>query len=275
MLGHAMLALLPGCEVQHYDLSTLHDPGIQQAVADIYAGCDHVISVRAAPEFGPLQDDVLATRVKRLHFFPGLAFGGFHPDMVYVPTEDGMLPGPTQHYHSRIAIAGFLAGRDRDGTAALYNALVFGRLGYFEAYARERAMAGWHYAQDGIDIPPLIDRWRARGCFMHSANHPMAWAYKDVAVAMCHRIGLLDPALPADAGEIPDDLAMHSTHPILAPLATRLGLPAENLFKLPGLDGERVPLEIFIAAEFEAFGAAPRDALMAVPGVAEMVAMLA
>jgi len=275
MLAAALRHLIPDCEVEHHDLSMLHDPGNQHAVAEAYGSCDHVISVRAAPEFGPLQDDVLATRVKALHFFPGLVFGGFHPDTVYVPGGHGMLPGLTQHYHSRIAIGGFLAGRDEVATAALYNALVFGRLGYFDAYARERALAGWHFAQDGIAIEPLIDRWRERGCFMHSTNHPMAWAYADVAVAICRRIGLIDATAPADPGEIVDDLAMHSTHPVLPPLAARLGVPAQSQFKLPGHAGRQVALEEFLAAEFEAFATAPREDLLAVPGVPELVAMLA
>lgn len=274
LLANALRALLPGCEVAHYDLSTLHDPGIQQAVAKVFAGCDHLISVRAAPEFGPLQDDILARRVKAFHVFPALVFGGFHPDMVYVPTARGMLSGPTQEYHSRVAIGGFLAGRDLAGTAELYNALVFGRLGYFEAFARERAMAAWHFAQDGIDIAPMIDRWRTQGRFMHSVNHPMAWAHRDLAVAICRKIGLLDAASPADPGELPDELAVHSRHPVLPPLAARLGLPAESLFKLPGEHGRMVALEEFLTAEFEAFGAAGREELLAVSGVAELVALL-
>ncbi len=274
LLADSLRGLLPGCEVEHFELGMLHDPAMQQAVADIYAGCDHVISVRAAPEFGPLQDDLLAPRVKALHFFPALVFGGFHPDMVYVPTAGGMLPGITQHYHSRIAIAGFLAGLGVAATAGLYNALVFGRLGYFEAYARERAMAGWHFAQDGIDIAPLIDRWRERGRFMHSTNHPMAWAYADLAAAICRRIGLLAPDAAPEAGEILDDLAMHSTHPVLPPLAARLGLPAESLFRLPGMEGRHVTLAEFLAAEFESFATAAPEELLAVAGMADLVAML-
>jgi len=79
MLAAALRHLIPDCEVEHHDLSMLHDPGIQHAVAEAYGSCDHVISVRAAPEFGPLQDDVLARRVKALHFFPGWSLAASTP----------------------------------------------------------------------------------------------------------------------------------------------------------------------------------------------------
>ncbi len=162
IFGDALRCLLPEAEMKHFELNTLGDPALREAVGAIMRSCDHVISCGAGPEFGVLSDDALRAAVPRFDVFPSFSFAGFHPDTVYVQGAAGSLVGITHHYHSRIAIGAWLAGRGLEETAALYNALVFGRLGYFDCFAHERAMASNLFGHFGIDLAPLIDRWRAR-----------------------------------------------------------------------------------------------------------------
>ncbi len=276
MFFDAVQALLPDAEICHFELGVLADPQLRQDIAAIYATCDRMISCGAGPEHGPLSDDALRALVPRLDIFPSFSFAGFHPDTVYVPTTQGMLDGMTHHYHSRLAVGAFLAGRSLGETERLYNALVFGRLGYFETCAAERAMAIALFGHFDIKIGPMIDHWQARGCFMHSMNHPTHWAFADLVVAMCRKIGLIGPHATLDPNAVNDNLRAHAAHPVLPVLAARLGVEGSTMFKVAGgYEPGQVPLSEFLAAEFAAFATAERAALEAVPGAAVLRAMLA
>jgi hypothetical protein len=87
-----------------------------------------------------------------------------------VPT--GHLQSAIGSYHSRIAIAGFLAGFLVEETMALFNKLVFSRLGYLDAFHQSRLFLINQFKTIGVDLTPYIDAWAARGCFMNSLNHP-------------------------------------------------------------------------------------------------------
>ena len=275
MLGDVVRHALPSAVVENYDVGLLADPTTREAVAASFATCDHVLSIFMPEAMGPLATDRLAASVPVLTVLPSFSFAGFHPDMVYITTASGYLEGPTHHYHSRIAVAGFLTGRSVRQTAMLYNALVFGRLGYFETFANERALAVQMFAHFSIGIDPLFDRWMARGCFMHSLNHPKNWAFADLGLAMCRMAGLVDDRVAIDPDAIIDDLAMHAAHPVLPPLARRLGLEGSTLFK-PGHPTQmnHLSLEDFVEKEYKAFEVAGRAELEAVPMVSNLLAIL-
>jgi len=275
MLGEVVRHALPSAVVENYDVGQLGDPLTREAVAASCASCDHVLSIFMPEEMGPLATDRLAASVRVLTILPSFSFAGFHPDTVYITTASGFLDGPTHHYHSRIAIGGFLTGRSVRQTIALYNALVFGRLGYFETFAHERALAGELFAHFNIGIDHFFDRWMARGCFMHSLNHPKSWAFADLGLAMCRMAGLVDERATIDPDAIIDDLAMDAAHPLLPPLARRLGLEGSTVFK-PGRRGEsdHLALEDFVEREYKALERASRAELEAVPKLSNLLAIL-
>jgi hypothetical protein len=115
----------------------------------------------------------------------------------------------------------------------------------------------------------------ARGCFMHSLNHPKNWAFADLGLAMCRMAGLVDDHVAIDPDAILDDLARHAAHPVLPPLARRLGLAGSTLFK-PGHPTQmnHLSLEDFVEEEYKAFAAASRAELEAVPMVSNLLAIL-
>lgn len=279
LLASAARHLLPDAEVVDFDVGPLFtDEALRDRVLEELAGCDHVLSLQLEAWRGPLAPEALHARLRRLTLLPFLTFGGFHPDMVYVHTAAlGYLEGYTHHYHSRIAIAGFLSGRTARETAGLYNALVMGRAGYYDVYAQEQVLACQLFERFGIELAPMFQRWRSRGVFMHSINHPKGWCFADIGVALLRYAGLLgDGTMDSDAlaRALGDPLAVQPTHPVLPPLARRLGVPAEVGFKAYQAE-TKLALLPFVDAEYERFSHAGRPELEAVPGVAALAAMMA
>lgn len=276
MLAQTLRLARPDLEVVDYDIGQMRREGhlIAPLIAEL-GGCDQVLSLSLGSEDGPLCSEVLHEAVRRLTILPPFAFGGFHPDMIYVHTAQGYLDGFTHHYHSRIALAGFLAGRSVRETAALYNALVMGRGGYFSAFAQERHLICQLFERFSLELAPLFERWTARGRFMHSINHPMPWCYADVALLLLRYAGLVSHDAVVDSAMIPDGLALHPTHPVLPPLAHRLGIEPETHFKpAHPMEVHAVQTEDFVHLEFERFAHAARHELEAAPGVASLRAAL-
>ena len=175
-------------------------------------------------------------------------------------------------------IAGFLTGRNASETLGLFNPLVFGRLGYFDAFALEVEAACSRFQSYQLDIAPCFRRWRDLGCFMHTPNHPMPSVLGDLMRLALDRTGLpFDPEICLD--DLPDELARRSRVPVYPALAARLGVPGSLDFTIvpptqtsspPVLSG----LE-FVEACFETYARAPPVALLEAPGVARAQQLLA
>lgn len=269
VLSEVARRTLPGTEIIDYDLGPLrHDDAKRQVALAELATCDQVLALKLGADYGELASDAIRPFMRRLTLLPAFSFGGFHPDMIYVPTPEGYLYGFTHHYHSRIALAGFLSGRSVNETISLYNALVMARAGYFHAYAHEMSLACSLYDPCGIDLRPMFERWARRGCFMHSINHPKSWCNAELCLAMLRYAELLGD-VELDFDSIPDPLLIHPTHPVLPPLASRLGVQAGTGFKpFHPTEDHSVPLERFVELEYDAFMAAGTEPLNAAPGVA-------
>src|SRR5271156_6464282 len=168
-LAAALGTLLPEVEVTSHDAApALRDPGLCAAVQADLLACDHVITRDLPPLAGPLATFLIRRAARQCHLLPPLRFAGFHPDVIAVPLDGAALGGATGTLHSRVALLAYLTGQTREDAAALYNPLVFSRLGYFAAFARERAALLRRFLAYRINLAPLFDSWAALGCFMHS-----------------------------------------------------------------------------------------------------------
>ena len=270
-LGLALRALRPNDEIIDFSYQTpSDDPGAPMRIAAILAGCDHVVTLDLAPGYGPLGTDLLRRNVRRLHLLPYFRFAGFHPDTVSVNVGQMPLDGPTGGYHSRIAVAGFLAGLSPRATADLYNRLAFRRLGYFDVFAEQHALLLERYATYRIDLRAAFDRWVAQGCFMHSINHPRMRVMLDLALAVCAMAGLPPPAtLPAEA-DLPDPLRGHATHPLFSDIAVALDIAPAGAFRGAAVGGvipRGLSSEAFVAGSHTTFQRAPLGALRRVDGI--------
>jgi hypothetical protein len=237
--------------------------------------CDAIVASDTHYRLGPAAPERLRSTGVPMATVPPIVFSGFHPDLCTPGARDeegggGQFEGPTGMTHSRIAIACFLGGLTPDEAAAMYNRLVFRRLGYFERYAEEHALLLERYrAVAGFDLGPVFAKWAATGCFMHRDNHPKAYVLHDVARIACGLLGL--DASETEGGPPPDFLEHHPHHALYPEIAAHLGVEPVPVFRLPnGIRGEPryVGLDEFLRLCYVAYEKVPRRALAAVDGMA-------
>jgi hypothetical protein len=208
----------------------------------------------------------LQDRVESLVRFPQIAFAGFHPDIVCIdqaPGERRPVEGPMGAYHSAIVMFAYLAGLLADEAEALFDAEVFGRLGYLDLWEPAQALFLAQARETGIDLAREFLRWTRRGCFMHTINHPKAYVLFDVAKAMLARIGLSGADLDFEDFSV-DPLASGPIWPVYAPIAESLGLKGSFLFRTRQSGRHQamsLSLRRFIHETYRAYGALPRHRL--------------
>jgi Polysaccharide biosynthesis enzyme WcbI len=236
--------------------------------------CDAIVASDTHYKLGPAAPERLRATGIPMATVPPVIFSGFHPDVCGPAAPDdegggGQFEGPTGMTHSRIAIACYLGGLTPSECGAMYNRLIFKRLGYFDRYAEEHALLLERYnAVSGVDLAPLFHKWAATGCFMHSDNHPKSYVLHDVAGIACK---LLDLATEAGNGVTPQDFLAHFPHhPVYPEIAAQFGIEPMPYFRLPnGIKGDPIyiGLEEFLVLCYAAYEQIPRSALTAVDGM--------
>ena len=269
----ALRALLPEADIVSLDLNSVPDePAARAQIAASLAARDHVISHDVAPDYGPLSTRALRASARQYHLLPVLHFGGFHPDCVAVRLDHTPLGGPAGGLHSRIVIAGMLAGLSAEQIIDLFNPLVFARLGYFAAIDEHSALLIEKFAAYAIDLVPLVAQWRASGCFMTSPHHPKMVVFLGLARVASAMMGLspqADPPLTA----LRDPLAAFSTMPFLPELAARAGMQPEGVYR-DTLPARPLSLPEFVHGSTKALARAPLTCLRAAQGVQDALARL-
>jgi hypothetical protein len=277
-LAIALRALLPSAQVISFELATAQfDESQRSRIETALAGCDHVVTQDVASGYGPLGTAVLRARVRRLHLLPAFRFAGFHPDSVSLTLDGVNLGGPTGGYHSRIAVAGYLAGLSPRATADLFNRLSFARLGYLHRFAEQHALLLENYALYRIDLSAPFKAWMQDGCFMHSVNHPRMRVMVDLARAVCAMAGLPVQAEPPGEADLPDPLAPHPTHPVFPDIAAVLDIAPSGAFRNAAPPGGRARVmgtEAFVTGSHAVFRRTPRSVLRSVDGVQAALAAL-
>jgi hypothetical protein len=275
-IANALRAMLPGSEITHFLLpDAATTSALRETTAASLSACDYVVAQNTAADLGPLAADELRRTANNFVTLPNFDFRGFHPDTIRITDGGAELAGPTGFYHSRIAVAGFLAGLTPAETARLYHGLAFARLGYFRAFEQESVGLIERFAQHGLNAVPMMGRLRARGCFMHGIDTPKAAPMMEMARAACALLGLSPIALEPDA--LPDPLAQQAAHPVFADIAAAIGIEPEGQFRqaaAPGEDFAPLGLQEFVAASLAAFQSATRATLRRASGVVEALAAL-
>lgn len=217
------------------------------------------------PILAKLALPVVPELADRIQLFPSLSFSAFHPDICYV-FRRGLeyLDGPLGVYHSSIAYHAWRVGMSARQALdhfhdEVYEALRF--YDYWDASVRSLCEEG---REAGLPLEGLLERWRQRGCFMHSHNHPVASTLVDVARALLERMGVevpdIDPAV-----FLHDPLASGPVWPVYPEIAARLGVAGSTTFKASnGNQDVRTPirlfdLEAFVEQSFEAFETTDRE----------------
>ena len=185
---------------------------------------------------------------------PTVSFDGYHPDLCYISAGHRLVSGPLHDYHSLLALAAYRHGFSATETLDLFNAQVYERSGYFDAWipARDRLLGV--FQGQGIDLQGVFRRWGATRPFMYSINHPRIEVLHDVAACIIECCGLPPlrgiPVLP------PDNLAQGNCFPVFPEIGEVLGVQGSYLFK-PGAEYRFFDLEHFVKGSFEAYAQHP------------------
>lgn len=271
-LAAALQAMLPDAEVDYF---SLQQDAESAAIAAGLLAYDHVISAPVGRAAGKLSNRNVRRTVRHFVVLPALGFRAFYPDQTYVQHHGSALSGPTGHYHSRIAVAGFLAGLSVAETVALYNRLAFARLGYLDMYEAELSLVGERFAEHGLNAADMLARLRLGGCFMHSINHPKPAALVELALLACGAIGATPRAIAAES--VPDFLRGHGAHPVFEEVAAAIGIAPEGMFHAGALhtaEFRPISTQDFVAGSFAAYENFDRADLRGVDGLAAALTAL-
>lgn len=226
------------------------DLASEQAVSDLadqLPSYDLVVAQSLTKaRYAPLRLKRLARGVRRLASFPRVVWTGLHPDMIKIGMADGTLaPSPTGNLSSKIASAAFVMGLSPSRACDLFNAYVFARLGYFDEVAKAERFQLDLGAEAGLDLAPVIARWRRLGVFMHHPMHPKIAVSDTLAVEALNALG-------EDQGAVdnlpPDPLSSDNVWPVLPPLALRLGVDGGVTYR--SRTGDSYDLQAFVAASY-------------------------
>ena len=218
------------------------------------------------PRLERLGPKVLIRRA-RCFFFPGINFTGFQPDAVRA-FGDGVrsLIG---EWHSALVMAAWRMGLPEARAEELFNAYIYGALGYFDEYAKAEQFLHAGAARIGWDLSAELEAWPAP--FVHTPNHPRIEVMMDLARAACALLGL---EAEADVAPPADPFAVFGAWPIYPEIGRRLGLKGEMSFVSPTEGGRALALDEAIAWYYAVYAKAPPEALAAVDRVDEVIAML-
>jgi hypothetical protein len=276
-LANAMRALRPDLQIQSFELFLYRSPeGKQQLLAQLER-FNTVLGPGLGPDWGALSTESLRARGYKYFLLPGIAFSGYHPDTVYVfATPTNHFRAATGPYHSRIAIAGFLAGLSVEETVGLFNRLVFSRLGYLDAFQQSRLFLINQFKNIGVDLAPYIDAWAAKGCFMHTINHPKIRVLCDLAVIACQLIGLAIPGDRAPLEMVADNLALYPEMPVYPEIAYHLGIKGHTMFRAVDVGHvfQFFPLESYLRSCFKFYETGPRNEMLKADGVKDAMEKL-
>jgi len=181
---------------------------------------------------------------------PAVAFTGFHPDIAYVFQGDQAVPGIFGDYHSAIIAAAWTLGLPQSRVPALFNSLVYARLGYFDAYPNAVQELLRQHREQEYEIAPHLDRWRAGGAFMYTINHPCIGVLSTLATMAAVRAGLVPPDTPPPAGVL-DHLEASGWWPVYPELAQRIGVAGSTTFVRGRHEAHDAPREMTLPEAIE------------------------
>jgi hypothetical protein len=277
-IAAGLRALLPAAEVVSFGVGAAPpEPAAAKRMAATLAACDAVIAHDMPARLGPIGTEALRGCAKHVQTVPTVQFAGFHPDSTRVTIDGRALAGPAGPYQSRIAVIGHLAGFSVADTVALYNRLVFVRLGYLQAYAEQSVLMAEQFAAHGIDGGRLQARWVKRGCFMYTVNHPKIFVLLDIARVACAMLDIRPEQTDVAAEHLPDHLALGPLHPVFPDIAAAAGVAPDGMYRnvfVAGAANRGLTLTAFVRESFRRFDHVDRHKLRAADGVASGMAAL-
>jgi hypothetical protein len=251
--------LLPGAHVQGFHVGV--NPKIEPIeILESLSGFDLVLTQFVdAGDKGPLGYERVHEKARRLVRFPSIVFTGFQPDCTYVLRRDqSQIHHPTMVMNSALVAACFMLGMPEERVAQLFNAYVFAKIGYFDAYTQSRAALIDSYARAGFDLNLHWEGWLQGGPFMYTINHPAVRVIATIITIITASVGIIDPATPAPTAS--DYLATNLIWPVYPEIAERIGVLgslsfSRSLHGLPPGAPREIDLPTFIEESYATYRA--------------------
>ena len=277
-LANSIRALRPDIQVISFEIVVVVREGSESRTMAELATCDLVI-VDPRPGCPPALSVTNLRSGIKIFKVPPVSFTGYHPDSIYISTAIGRLQvqaacGP---YQSRLTVASYLAGYSPDETKALFNTFIFRKLGYFEEYAKSKAILENTFGEYGLDIGPLFAGWAKRGCFMNTIDLPKLPVLFDIAWLACQAIGLeVDPRDGRVEMILDNLMSGHPMMPVYPDIANATGCDGHTMFKCPSAPNivRLITMSAFIDACFKAYADVPKNILFGGDGVEAAVRTL-
>ena len=256
VLARCLRQLNPDLQVTSVNWSDLVSSRRIQYTAD---GLDHVDTVIVQPVSSPrlacLSPKALAARGLRTVCYPSILFSGFHPDALHARSRAG-LRSLIGDWHSALVLAGYRLGLPPHRTAELFNAYIYGVLGYFDEFGKAEHFLGRRARQAGWDLSVEFEAWRSQGCFVHTPNHPRIGVMMSLARRVCRSLELeFDP----DAVAPPDPFG--SAWPVYPEIGKRLGVAGALAFTTIVDGGRCFDIEGAVGWFYDVYRRASPDAL--------------
>jgi tetratricopeptide (TPR) repeat protein len=250
-LGARLRASCPSAEIRTVGFAEAESVEDADALAGQWDRLDYVITqFTDLPEYGELRSSRLERRAGRLIYFPRIHFRGFQPDLLRAGARP-LGPFPVKGFHSAIVMAAYGLNIPERQVPDLFNAYVFGVLGYFDEYAKAEL---YHLADArrwGIELEPLLADWRKHGAFVHVPNHPVLRVFQSFADMLAGELGLET----APEAETPsDDLEGFGVWPVYPEIGARLGVKGSLRFRL-GRGMAAMQLDELVARSYRAYAA--------------------
>ena len=252
-MARCLRALNPSADIAAVSWADLRSPAHVERLKATLAEVDAVVTQPAnhLREFSP---KTLIRGSTRAAFFPGLHFTGFQPDAVRVMAKG--LKSLIGEWHSALIIAAYRMGLPKARAEELFNAYVYGALGYFDEYAKAATFLRQSAEQIEWELAAELETWPRP--FVHTPNHPRIEVMMDIARGVCGRLGLdaaPDPVMP------PDPFVAFGAWPIYLEIGKRLGLAGEMIFVSPLEQGRALDLREALAWFYAAYAKVPADVL--------------
>jgi hypothetical protein len=243
----ALRAMVPDAEVGGWHVGV--SPGTGQEVAAELPRYDVVIKNIWDGEEGGLFDlSRLKERCAKVVWMPPVVFTGFHPDSIYMSCNGQLVPGLLGPYHSAIIAAAFSLDVPPGRVPALFNSLVYARLGYFTAFAGAKQEFLGMNRDHGYELADHFDRWIEAGAFMYTINHPRIDVLGTMATLAAVRAEVVAGDTPVPE-RVPDYLENGCQWPTYPELAKRIGVPGSMTFLRGKNEGETREIRLTEAIE--------------------------
>ncbi len=235
-MGRCLRALLPDAEITALNWSELTSPAHVARLVESLGMFDVVVAQPVnLPELAPLSPKALIRGQTRCIFYPGVNFTGFQPDAVRAFGKG--LTSLIGEWHSALIMAAWRMAMPPRRAEELFNAYVYGVLGYFDEYAKASRFLVKGASRIEWDLSAELRSWPAP--FVHTANHPKIGVMMDLARGVCSRMGLE----PDPEAVLPPDPFAGVAWPIYPEIGRRLGLSGEMTFVSRSENGRAFALD--------------------------------